>query len=286
VTAISRVGVVGCGIMGAGIAEICARADLDVRVAVVAERSAERGRRRLAASLGRGVRKGLFTEADRELALKRVSFATKLSDLADRQIVFEAVPENEALKLRVFCELDHSISDRAAILASNTSSIPIHRLAAATGRPERVVGVHFFSPVPSLPLVELIGTSSTEAATLARTEAFVEGVLGKQAIRSQDRPGFVVNVLLIPYLLSAVRMVESGFATPQVIDKGMMLGCGQPVGPLRLVDLIGLDTVASVARALHEEFTEPQYMPPPMLLRMVDDGLLGKKAGRGFYDYT
>jgi 3-hydroxybutyryl-CoA dehydrogenase len=282
---IHKVGVVGCGIMGSGIAETCARAGLDVTVAVSSAASLGPARTRLAAWLERGVRKSTITPDQREAALARVRYTADLGDLADRQIVFEAVPESESIKLEVLGVLDKVLDDPDAIFASNTSSIPIIRLARATGRPAQVVGVHFFNPVPALPLVELVGSLLTAEETVTRAESFVAGTLGKQVIRSPDRAGFVVNALLIPFVLQAVRMVESGFAPAGVVDKGMVLGCSHPMGPLKLADLIGLDTVASIAEALYEEFKEPLYTPPPLLLRMVEGGLLGKKTGRGFYDY-
>ncbi|MET9251975.1 3-hydroxybutyryl-CoA dehydrogenase [Nonomuraea sp. NPDC003709] len=281
-----KVGIVGCGVMGSGIAEACARAGLDVIVAVSTEASLAPARRRVTAWLDRGLRRATITEAERDTALARVSFVTDLAELGDRQIVFEAVPESESIKLDVLGALDKILDDQDAILASNTSSIPIIRLARATSRPAQVIGVHFFNPMPALPLVELIGSLLTADETYARAESFVAGTLGKQVIRSQDRAGFVVNALLIPFLLSAVRMVESGFARADVVDQGMVLGCSHPMGPLKLADLIGLDTVASIAEALYEEFKEPLYTPPPLLLRMVEGGLLGKKTGRGFYEYA
>ncbi|MBB5779168.1 3-hydroxybutyryl-CoA dehydrogenase [Nonomuraea jabiensis] len=281
-----KVGIVGSGVMGSGIAEACARAGLDVIVAVSTEASLAPARRRVTEWLDRGLRRATITEAERDAALARVSFVTDLAELGDRQIVFEAVPESESIKLDVLGALDKILDDPDAILASNTSSIPIIRLARATSRPAQVIGVHFFNPVPALPLVELIGSLLTADETYARAESFVAGTLGKQVIRSQDRAGFVVNALLIPFLLSAVRMVESGFARADVVDRGMVLGCSHPMGPLKLADLIGLDTVASIAEALYEEFKEPLYTPPPLLLRMVEGGLLGKKTGRGFYEYA
>ncbi|MFB9674622.1 3-hydroxybutyryl-CoA dehydrogenase [Streptosporangium vulgare] len=283
---IHRVGVVGCGVMGSGIADVCARAGLDVLVAVSSGASVARGRQRLRDSLDHGLRKSVITEAERSDALERVTFTTDLGDLGDRQIVFETAPENELTKLDLFGALDKIVEDPDAILASNTSSIPIIRMAKATGRPGQVIGVHFFNPVPALPLVEVIESLLTDDETRARAEAFVVGTLGKQVIRSPDRAGFVINALLIPYLLSAIRMVETGFATADVIDKGMVLGCSHPMGPLKLADLIGLDTVASIAGALYEEFKDQQYSPPPLLLRMVEGGLLGKKTGRGFHIYS
>lgn len=283
---IHRVGVVGSGIMGTGIAELCAKAGLDVTVAVSSDASLVSGPQRLTRSLSRGVAKGKLTERERDDALGRVSFTRDLGELADRQLVIEAVKENEQLKLDLFADLDKIVEDPDAILASNTSSIPIVRLARATSRPGQVLGMHFFNPVPVLPLVELIDSVVTDSRATARALTFVSDVLGKKPISSPDRAGFVVNALLFPYLLSAVRMVDSGLATAEVIDQGMVDGCSHPMGPLRLADLIGLDTTVSIAEAMYEEFKEPLYAPPPLLLRMVEGGLLGKKSGHGFYDYA
>jgi len=279
-------GVIGCGVMGSGIAEVCAWAGLEVRVAVRGDASIASGRARLLRSLDRALDKGKITAADHGRALESVSFGTGLADLADCQIIFEAIPEHEPSKLSLFAELDKIVADPRVIFASNTSSIPIIRLAKATDHPERVIGTHFFSPVPAIPLVELIGSLLTEPDAYERTESFITQTLGKQVIRSPDRAGFVVNAMLIPYLISAIRMMESRFADADIIDKGMTLGCSHPVGPLKLADLIGLDTIASAAIALYEEHKEPQYSPPPLLLRMVEGGLLGKKTGRGFYSYA
>ncbi|TWP51808.1 3-hydroxybutyryl-CoA dehydrogenase [Lentzea tibetensis] len=283
---IQRVGVVGSGLMGSGIAEVCARAGLDVIVAEVSADATEAAHGRIAASLGRGVRSGKLSEEDRDQSLGRIRFTTDLGDFADRQFVVEAVAENEQIKTEVFTALDKVVEDRTAIFASNTSSIPIMKLGMATTRPEQVIGVHFFNPVPVLKLVELVPSLLTGAETQTRAEAFVTGALGKEVIRSQDRAGFVVNALLIPYLLSAIRMLESGFASPEDIDNGMVLGCAHPMGPLRLTDLIGLDTTKAIAESMYDEFKEPLFSPPPLLLRMVDAGLLGKKSGRGFHNYA
>jgi len=282
---IERVGVIGCGLMGSGIAEVCARAGLDVMVREVDAAAAEAGRQRLVTSLDRGVTAGKLTETERDEALARLSFTTAIDDLADRQMVVEAVVEDEAMKVDVFRELDRVLVDDSAILASNTSSIPIMKLGTVTARPEQVIGVHFFNPVPVLRLVEIVTSLMTGPETTARAEAFATESLDKRVIRSQDRAGFVVNALLIPYLLSAIRMMESGFASRDDIDVGMVEGCSHPMGPLRLTDLIGLDTTLAVAESLYEEFKEPLYAPPPLLSRMVDAGLLGRKAGRGFYEY-
>jgi 3-hydroxybutyryl-CoA dehydrogenase len=283
---IHRIGVVGCGIMGSGIAEICARRDLDVLVAVASHPSAAAGRQRVLDSLERGVRKGRISEAERDLALDRIAFTTDVGDLGDRQFVVEAVPEHEPTKLEVFASLDKALADPEAILASNTSSIPIIRLARATGRASHVIGVHFFNPATALPLVEVIGSLLTTEQTCARAEAFVTGILGKQVVAAPDRAGFVVNALLIPYLIAAIRMVESSGVSADVIDSAMTLGCAHPLGPLRTADLIGLDTVASIATSLYEESKDPRVAPPPLLLRMIEAGLLGRKSGRGFHQYT
>src|SRR5262245_41281663 len=285
-SAIERVGVVGSGLMGSGIAEVCARAGLDVVVREIDAGAAEAGLARLTTSLDRGVRSGKLTEEARDEALGRIRVTTDLDELADRRLVVEAVMEDESSKVEVFRGLDKVVTDASAILASNTSSIPIMKLGIATERPEQVIGIHFFNPVPVLRLVELVTSLLTSPETIARADDFAAQVLDKKVIRSQDRAGFVVNALLIPYILSAIRMMESGFATADDIDVGMVEGCNHPMGPLHLADLIGLDTTQAVAESLYEEFKEPLYAPPPMLSRMVEAGLLGRKTGRGFYDYS
>ena len=282
---IERVGVVGAGLMGSGIAEVCARAGLDVIVREIDAAACERGRDRIVGSLDRGVRSGKLGEDARDAAIARLSFTSDFADLADRQLVVEAVIEDESLKTSVFRELDRHVADPHAVLASNTSSIPIMKLGIATARPEQVIGIHFFNPVPVLRLVELVTSLLTSTETATRAEAFAAEALHKRVIRSQDRAGFIVNALLIPYLLSAIRMMESGFATAEDIDSGMVEGCNHPMGPLRLADLIGLDTTMAVAESLYAEFKEPLYAAPPLLSRMVEAGLLGRKTGRGFYDY-
>lgn len=282
---IERVGVVGAGLMGSGIAEVCARAGLDVIVREIDAAACERGRDRIVGSLDRAVRNGKISESDRDQAVSRLHVTSDFADLADRQLVVEAVVEDEALKTSVFRELDRHVADPSAILASNTSSIPIMKLGIATQRPEQVIGIHFFNPVPVLRLVELVTSLLTSDGTAAAADEFAASRLGKRVIRSQDRAGFVVNALLIPYLLSAIRMMESGFATADDIDTGMVEGCNHPMGPLRLTDLIGLDTTMAVAESLYAEFKEPLYAAPPLLSRMVEAGLLGRKSGRGFYDY-
>ncbi|MFI1356769.1 3-hydroxybutyryl-CoA dehydrogenase [Streptomyces sp. NPDC020898] len=272
--------------MGAGIAELCAKAGCDVLVAVSSERSLETGPRRVARSLDRALSKGKITEEQRDDTVRRIGFTRDLGELSDRQLVIEAVKEDEALKLDLLGSLDKIVETPDAIFASNTSSLSIARLARATGRPGQVLGVHFFNPVPVLPLVEIVESVLTDPRTTSRAESFVADMLGKTVIKAPDRAGFVVNALLFPYLLSAIRMLDSGLATAEVIDRGMTLGCSHPLGPLQLADLIGLDTTVSIAEAMYEEFKEPLYAPPALLLRMVESGLLGKKSGRGFHTYT
>ncbi|MEU8824715.1 3-hydroxybutyryl-CoA dehydrogenase [Streptomyces sp. NPDC048636] len=282
---IRRVGVVGGGQMGAGIAEVCARAGLDTVVCEAGATAARAARERVAASLDRAVERGkLEAEAARD-ALARLIFTGSLEDLSDRQLVIEAVIENADAKTEVFTALDKIVEDPAAVLATNTSALPVMRLGMATSRADRVVGLHFFNPVPVLPLVEVVTSLHTAPDTIATVEGFAARTLGKTVVHSRDRAGFVVNALLVPYLLAAVRMAESGFATAADIDAGMELGCAHPMGPLKLADLIGLDTVASIAASLYDEFKEPLYAPPPLLQRMVEARLLGRKTGRGFHVY-
>ncbi|MEX0580493.1 MAG: 3-hydroxybutyryl-CoA dehydrogenase [Mycobacterium sp.] len=282
---IQRVGVIGAGQMGGGIAEVCARAGVDVVVFDTGEALIAAGRERLVKSLERGVGAGRITEGERDGAIDNLRFTTSLTDLADRQLVIEAVIEDESIKAGIFSRLDEIVTDPDAVLATNTSSIPVMKIAAATGNPARVLGLHFFNPVPVLPLVELVTTLVTDEAAAARTEHFAATVLGKQVVRCSDRSGFVVNALLVPYLLAAVRMVESGLATVADVDKAVVAGLSHPMGPLRLSDLIGLDTLKLIADKMYEEFKEPLYGPPPLLLRMVEAGRLGRKSGQGFYTY-
>jgi 3-hydroxybutyryl-CoA dehydrogenase len=282
---IERVGVIGAGQMGAGIAEVSARAGVDVIVYEPTEALTTAGKARITKSLERGVSVGKITERERTAALGNLKFTTNLADLSDRQLVIEAVIEDDTVKGKIFAELDKLITDPDAVLASNTSSIPIMKIAAATQNPGRVLGLHFFNPVPVLPLVELVSTLVTSDSAVARTEQFASNVLGKQVVRCGDRSGFVVNALLVPYLLSAIRMVEAGFATVEDVDKAVVAGLSHPMGPLRLSDLVGLDTLKLIADKMFEEFKEPHYGPPPLLLRMVEAGQLGKKSGQGFYKY-
>jgi 3-hydroxybutyryl-CoA dehydrogenase len=282
---VDKVGVVGCGLMGSGIAEVCARAGANV---VVAERDAEAlksGQSRVERSLLRAVSSGKVSEADAEAARSRLTFAATFDELGDCELVVEAVLEEEGAKEEVFRHLDAVVSSDDAILATNTSSIPIIKLAMVTKRPEQVIGMHFFNPVPVLKLVEVISSLLTSPETATRVRSFATDRLGKRVIASPDRAGFVVNALLIPYLLSAIRMLESGFASAEDIDTGMVIGCAHPLGPLALTDLIGLDTTQAVAESLYEEFKEPHLAPPPLLSRMTQAGLLGRKSGQGFFGY-
>lgn len=279
-----RVGVVGCGLMGAGITEVAARADLDVIVVESSQAAVDAGRTRLEKSLARAESKGKIDSAT--AVLERITLATDLDALADREVVVEAIVEDEDAKTELFRRLDKVVTADDAVLASNTSSIPIMKLGVVTERPQQVIGIHFFNPVPVLSLVELVPSLLTSAETTERSRGLVEDLLGKKSILCQDRAGFVVNALLIPFILSAIRMLESGFATAEDIDRGLVLGAAHPQGPLALADLIGLDTTQAVAQSLYEEFKEPLYAAPPLLARMVDAGLLGRKTGRGFYTYS
>lgn len=281
----NRIGVVGCGLMGSGIAEVTAGAGAQVIVIESDDDTLEAGRQRIAKSLARAVASLKLTDDDAARIQSNLTFSTNISDLKDREMVIEAVAENETLKLDVFRRIDEAVADPNAILATNTSSIPIITVAMATKRPQQVVGMHFFNPVPVLRLVEVISSLRTSPETTERTIDYARDVLGKKVITSPDRAGFVVNALLIPYLLSAIRMVEAGYASAEDIDTGMVEGCAHPMGPLALTDLIGLDTTLAVAESLYEEFKEPHLAPPPLLSRMTAAGLLGRKSGEGFFSY-
>jgi 3-hydroxybutyryl-CoA dehydrogenase len=280
-----RIGVVGCGLMGSGIAEVAARAGAKVTVVEVDDAAMARGLERVERSLTRAVDSGKMGADEADLVRNNLTFSTDIGDLADRELVVEAVAESEAIKLDVFRRLDAALESPEAILATNTSSIPIIKLAMATKRPEQVIGMHFFNPVPVLKLVELISSLLTSPDTMSRVRDYATDSLGKRVITSPDRAGFVVNALLIPYLLSAIRMLESGFASAEDIDTGMVVGCAHPMGPLALTDLIGLDTTLAVAESLYEEFKEPHLAPPPLLSRMTQAGLMGRKSGQGFFAY-
>jgi 3-hydroxybutyryl-CoA dehydrogenase len=271
--------------MGSGIAEVCARSGVDVTVVEADDERAERSRAAIEKSLDRAVRGGKLEQADREAAGERLAYSVSLEDLEGADAAIEAIVEDEQAKRELFIRLDEILPD-ALFLASNTSSVPIMKLGAGTKQPDRVLGLHFFNPVPVLPLVEVVRSIMTSEDTLERATSFAEETLGKITIHSQDRAGFVVNALLIPYLLSAIRMYESGFASKEDIDEGMMKGCAHPMGPLQLADLIGLDTLLAVSESLYEEFRDSASVAPALLNRMVEAGLLGRKSGRGFYDYS
>jgi 3-hydroxybutyryl-CoA dehydrogenase len=277
------VGVVGAGFMGSGIAETAARAGLSVVLYEPEQASLHRSRDRIAQSVDRGVRGGkLDAQAAADLQA-RIEWTTELRALAGAQLVIEAIVEDPQVKGRVFRELDELLP-AGTLLASNTSSIPIAQLASWTQRPQRVLGLHFFSPVPVMKLVEVVVALDTAPEAVTEAEAFV-AQLGKHPIRTKDRSGFIVNMLLVPYLMAAVRMYEEGFASREDIDSGMKLGAGHPMGPLTLCDFIGLDVLYAVCDSLYEEFKRPEYAPPPLLKRMVVSGHHGRKTGRGFYEY-
>ncbi len=281
---IELVGVIGGGTMGAGIAEVCARAGSSVIVLETSQEAADAAEARLDKSFARAVKSGRIEEGAAETARKTITLTLDIADFADRDLVVEAAPEIESLKLELFGKLD-SIVKPEGILATNTSSIPVIKMANATKRPDKVVGVHFFNPVPVLPLVEIVVSLTTSEETVTAVTEYAAETLGKKTIRAGDRAGFIVNALLIPYIVSAIRMLESGFASAEDIDDGMINGCAHPMGPLRLADTVGLDVTLAVTESLYGEFREPHYAPPPLLQRMVDAGRLGRKTGRGFYEY-
>jgi 3-hydroxybutyryl-CoA dehydrogenase len=280
---ISRVAVVGAGFMGSGIAESCAAAGVDVTVYEPEEAPLQRSRTRLAQSTDRAVSRGKMTAEDAETLKGRIAYTTSLDDLDGVDGVMEAVVEDPRVKGKIFQTLDERLPD-ARFLASNTSSIPIAEIGSWTRHPDRVLGLHFFSPVPVMKLVEVVVALDTAPETITVAESFASGI-GKRPIQTKDRSGFIVNMLLVPYLMAAVRMYEDGFATREDIDEGMRLGCGHPMGPLTLCDFIGLDVLYAVCDSLYEEFKRPEYAPPPLLKRMVVSGHHGRKAGRGFYEY-
>ena len=282
---IERVGVVGGGLMGAGIAEVCAKVGTDVIVHEVNDVLASAARSRVEASLQKAVDRGKLEPAELDAALGRIRFAADMSLMADRQLVIEAVVEDETVKANIFGQLDRIVADSKAILASNTSSIPLTRIGQATSRPGSVVGMHFFNPAPIMPLVEIVHSVATTEETAERAALFAEGVLGKVVVHSKDRAGFIVNMLLCPYIFEAIRMYESGFATREDVDAAMVNGAGYPMGPLTLADLIGNDVLLAVAESLYAEYREAKFSAPPLLKRMVEAGMLGRKTGRGFYEY-
>jgi 3-hydroxybutyryl-CoA dehydrogenase len=281
---VQRVGIVGGGTMGSGIAEVCARHGIEVRLSEASAELAEAARRRVERSMARALERGRLTEEEREAARGRIAYGTDLEAFADCDLVVEAVPEQLDLKREIFRRVDVIAPDHA-ILATNTSALPIIDIARATGRPEQVLGTHFFNPPPVMRLIELVRTIATGDSAFETARAFGER-LDKRVIVAQDRGGFIVNLLLIPYLTSAVRLYESGFASREDIDQGMRLGCNHPMGPLELLDHIGLDTALMVCDALYQEYAVRDYAAPPLLKRMVAAGFLGRKSGRGFYDYS
>ena len=282
---IKRVGVVGGGQMGGGVAELTAKAGLPTVVREVTPEAAERSRAGIQKSLDRALERGKLDEVAHEAALGNLSFTTEIGDLGDCDLVVEAVVESFDLKAEVFRALDEVVASPDAVLATNTSSIPIIDIAMATGRPERVIGMHFFNPAPVMKLVEVIPSVRTDPAVTDLITAFATDVLDKVVVAAKDRAGFVVNMLLVPYLNAAMRMYADGHATAADIDNGMKLGAAHPMGPLELSDMIGLDTMMLVAETLFAEYGDDFYQPPPLLRRMVAAGHLGRKTGRGFYDY-
>ncbi|HEV8600693.1 MAG TPA: 3-hydroxybutyryl-CoA dehydrogenase [Gemmatimonadales bacterium] len=281
---VRTVGVLGCGLMGSGIAQVSAVAGCDVIVRDLNDELLAKGRGAITNSLAKFVEKGKLTGAARDAALEKLRFTTALEELAQCDLVIEAVTEDLELKNSLWATLDR-ICPPATLFASNTSSLPIIAMARMTGRTDRFLGLHFFNPVPLMPLVEVVRTVGTSPETLAMAMAFVRR-LDKQPIAAKDSAGFIVNLLLIPYLLDAVRAVERGVASVTDIDAGMKLGCGHPMGPLTLLDFVGLDTSLKVGEILYEEFREARYAPPPLLKRMVMAGWYGKKSGKGFYDWS
>lgn len=281
---IEKVGVVGAGLMGSGIAEISAKAGFDVIVLEMDDASAQRGHARIEKSMNRAVEKEKLTAGERDEALSRIRFTTDIDDLADRDLVIEAIVENLEAKNELFGHLDGLCAEHA-IFASNTSSLTVTDMAAATTRPDRVVGLHFFNPVPVMKLVEVVRTIATSDETVESAFEFSRAV-GKEPIAAKDNSGFVVNLLLVPYMLDAIRQLERGVASIEDIDTGMVLGCGYPMGPFTLCDFVGNDTTLRIAEIMFDEYREQRYAPPPLLKRMVAMGRYGRKAGKGFYDYS
>jgi 3-hydroxybutyryl-CoA dehydrogenase len=281
---IEKVGIVGCGLMGSGIAQVCAQKGHPTVVREVSDEALKKGLERIRVSLGEGVKRGKLTPAQSELTLNNLTGTTALADLKDCDLVIEAVVENLDEKRKVFAELDR-VCKPSTIFASNTSSISITAQAAATKRMDRFIGLHFMNPVPIMKLVEIVRPEVASAETYAAAKAFAES-LGKVTVTAKDTPGFIVNLLLVPYICEAVRALETGLATREDIDTAMELGCGVPMGPLKLLDFVGLDTTLFIMDVLFSEFRDPKYAAPPLLRRMVTAGFQGKKSGRGFYEYA
>jgi 3-hydroxybutyryl-CoA dehydrogenase len=280
---IEKVGVLGCGLMGAGIAEVCAKAGFTTVVREVDEGLLEKGMQRIERSLSKAVDKGKLEAVQRDETMSRISGTTELESLADRDLVVEAIVESLQAKVETFAALDRIVQD-GAIFASNTSSLTITQIAMATQRTDRFVGLHFFNPVPVMKLVEVVRTLMTSDETMQQCLDFVAS-LGKEGVSCRDNSGFIVNRLLVPYLLDAIRAVEEGVGSIEDIDKAMQLGCGYPMGPLTLLDFVGLDTTYYIANIMFEEYREKRFAPPPLLKQMVQAGRSGRKSGRGFYDY-
>ena len=283
-TAIRRVGVLGGGLMGSGIAQVCAMAGCQTVVREVSDTLCEKALVGIGKSLAKGVERGKVTPEARDAALAKLSFITDITLLSDSDIVIEAVSEDLELKNSLWKDLN-AVCPPRTIFASNTSSLTIAAMAAATKRGDRFVGLHFFNPVPLMPLVEVVRTVTTSPATFQRAFAFATS-LGKEAVAAKDNSGFIVNLLLVPYLLDAIRAVERGVGSVPDIDKAMQLGCGYPMGPLTLLDFVGLDTTYKIAEIMFAEYRERRYAPPPLLKRMVLAGMNGRKSGKGFYDYS
>ncbi len=281
---IKKVGVLGCGLMGAGIAEVAAKSGFETYVREVSEDVLEKGQARIAKSLGKAVDRGKLDAGDRDAALGRMHGVVELDALEDCDLVIEAIIENVDEKKRTFANLDQAVK-KSAIFASNTSSLTITQLAMATDRPHQMVGLHFFNPVPVMKLVEVVRTLLTDDATVEAATGFVSS-LGKEAVACKDNSGFIVNRLLVPYMLDAIRAYEEGVGSLKDIDKAMCLGCGYPMGPFTLLDYVGLDTTYYIADIMFEEYRERRFAPPPLLKQMVQAGRLGRKSGRGFYDYS
>lgn len=281
---IKKVGVLGCGLMGSGIAEVSAKSGYETVVREVSEEFLSKGLKRIERSLGKAVEKGKLSADDQKAALERLKGTVNMADMADCDLVVEAIVENIDEKKKTFTELDDVVG-ADAIFASNTSSLTITQMAMFTSRPERFVGLHFFNPVPVMKLVEVVRTLITSDETFEAARGFVAS-LGKEAVACRDNSGFIVNRLLVPYLLDAIRAYEEGVGSVEDIDKGMKLGCGYPMGPFTLLDFVGLDTTYYIANIMFEEYREKRFAPPPLLKQMVAAGRLGRKSGRGFYDYS
>jgi 3-hydroxybutyryl-CoA dehydrogenase len=281
---IKKVGVLGGGLMGSGIAQVSAAAGFPTIVREVSEALCTKSRQAIEKTLAKGIERGKVTEAERDATLKNLRFVTELKELADSDLLIEAVVEDLEVKNTLWSQLDKIVGPDA-IFASNTSSLTIIAMATASGRPDRLLGMHFFNPVPLMKLVEVVRTITTSEETEQRAMEFVRA-LGKDPIRAKDSSGFVVNLLLIPYMVDAIKALESNVASVEDIDKGMQLGAGHPMGPFTLLDFVGLDTVYKIAEIMFTEYRESRYAPPPLLKRMVLAGMLGKKSGKGFYDYS